>query len=197
MDIGETITESREELLEEEDMKSETTQQDKRTDGLEEEAAPLEDSDELAELEYKRNVLHEEKKRLETERREFERERREFALHKKMDLHRLEQEKQLFEMKWKLLEEELRKLVADREQFERQRKFHQHVQEHERWLRAQEQKRVVQGDGFFVGVKDSHALKKRYKDLLKIYHPDNLSGDVCTIQEINRAYDKLCNVFSC
>ena len=34
-------------------------------------------------------------------------------------------------------------------------------------------------------------LKKRYKDLLKIYHPDNASGDVQTIQEIHREYDIL------
>ena len=38
---------------------------------------------------------------------------------------------------------------------------------------------------------DEISLKKRYKDLIKIYHPDNLAGDTGTIQEINREYDKL------
>ena len=30
-----------------------------------------------------------------------------------------------------------------------------------------------------------------YRDLLKIYHPDNIGGDTYTIQEINREYDCL------
>ena len=34
-------------------------------------------------------------------------------------------------------------------------------------------------------------VKKRYKQLLKIYHPDNLCGDTETLQEINREYDRL------
>ena len=44
---------------------------------------------------------------------------------------------------------------------------------------------------FFAGVSSELALKKRYKDLIKIYHPDNISGDTNTIQEINREYDEL------
>ena len=30
---------------------------------------------------------------------------------------------------------------------------------------------------FFKGVEDTASLKKRYKALLKIYHPDNMHGD--------------------
>ena len=44
---------------------------------------------------------------------------------------------------------------------------------------------------FFVGVDNKKALKRRYKELLKIYHPDNLAGDTAMIQEINREYDRL------
>jgi len=43
----------------------------------------------------------------------------------------------------------------------------------------------------FCGVKNPLALKKRYKDLSKIFHPDNLAGDTQMIQRINREYEKL------
>ena len=43
----------------------------------------------------------------------------------------------------------------------------------------------------FVGGANKKALKRRYKELLKIYHPDNLAGDTAMIQEINREYDRL------
>ena len=50
---------------------------------------------------------------------------------------------------------------------------------------------VVRGELFFIGVESKTALKKRYKQLLKIYHPDNLCGDTETLQEINRVYHRL------
>ncbi len=44
---------------------------------------------------------------------------------------------------------------------------------------------------FFQGVNNPLALKKRYKDLIKIFHPDNLAGDKDVIQRINREYESL------
>ncbi|MDE6737819.1 MAG: J domain-containing protein, partial [Lachnospiraceae bacterium] len=44
---------------------------------------------------------------------------------------------------------------------------------------------------FFQGVSNPLSLKKRYKDLIKIFHPDNLSGDKEMIQRINREYESL------
>lgn len=126
------------------------------------------------------DLIEQKKQALRKEKREIERERR-----------KLEREQQLFEMKWKILEEELRKVADEKLQVEKQRKFYQYVTEHEERATNETSGRIVRGDLFFVGVEDKQALKKRYKDLLKIYHPDNVSGDVGTIQEINREYDKL------
>ena len=42
-----------------------------------------------------------------------------------------------------------------------------------------------------MGVGNEKSLRKRYKDLIRIYHPDNDAGDTETIQEINREYEKL------
>ena len=44
---------------------------------------------------------------------------------------------------------------------------------------------------FFRGVRTSIALKKRYKDLIKIFHPDNAAGDKEMIQRINKEYENL------
>ena len=103
----------------------------------------------------------------------------------------VEREKHLFEMKWKILEEELKKVADERMQMEKQRRFYQYVAEHEQRVTEENESKIVRGDLFFAGVSDKQGIKKRYKDLLKIYHPDNSSGDVQTIQEINREYDIL------
>ena len=44
---------------------------------------------------------------------------------------------------------------------------------------------------FFKGVTDEKGLKKRYKDLIKVFHPDNFNGDNVTLQNINREYETL------
>ena len=45
----------------------------------------------------------------------------------------------------------------------------------------------------FAGVTNPLALKKRYRDLLKIFHPDNLCGDTNMVTIINKQYEKLKN----
>ena len=101
-------------------------------------------------------------------------------------------------MKFKILEEELVKLASEKEHVQRQRDFYQKVNEYETH-HAHRQKvatsNVVKGEMFFSGVGSKQSLKKRYKDLIKIYHPDNLDGDKDTIQEINSEYNKLCAVY--
>lgn len=144
---------------------------------------------ETVELEHQRQQLKEERRQLELERREFEKEKQEFSVNKKVEDKRAEHEKQLFEMKWRVLEGELKKLAAEKAQVERQRDFYRYVNEHE--AEVYSSSRVVKGELFFCGVNNGDALKKRYKDLIKIYHPDNLNGDKNTIQEINTQYEKL------
>ena len=48
---------------------------------------------------------------------------------------------------------------------------------------------------FFQGVRNPLALKKRYKDLIKIFHPDNMAGDKEIIQRINKEYENLKGVY--
>lgn len=49
---------------------------------------------------------------------------------------------------------------------------------------------------FFKGVKNVDELKKRYHDLLKIYHPDNNAGDTDVTRKIKEEYDLLNKEFS-
>ena len=55
---------------------------------------------------------------------------------------------------------------------------------------------IVSGEMFFSGVGSKQSIKKRYRDLIKIYHPDNIDGDTETIQEINDEYNKLCAMYN-
>lgn len=146
------------------------------------------------EIEHQKKKLSDEKQKLEEERRVLDREKREFLLKKDLDENQKKQEQHLFDMKWKILEEELKKLAAEKQQIQRQKEFYSRVHEYEHAnTRSQEytSSGVIKGELFFAGVCDEDSLKRRYKDLIKIYHPDNLAGDTGTIQEINREYDKL------
>lgn len=143
-------------------------------------------------LEKAKKEFEKQKRKLEEDRRSLERDRRALIRQQEMDAARVKQEQHLFDMKWKILEEELAKLADEKLQVQRQKEFYSKVQDYEHnSTRSYTSSGVVKGELFFVGVSDESSLKKRYKDLIKIYHPDNLAGDTGTIQEINREYDKL------
>lgn len=145
--------------------------------------------DELADIKkwfFKENIrLAEEKQRLEEERKILEKTRREIKSKRSevaIEKRQLEQEQKIFEQKFQILQRELYKLAEDKK----------HLQEEkEKVKRIQKPKTVFneKTDVFFIGVDSKESLKKRYKALSKIYHPDNMNGDAKLIQEINRLYD--------
>lgn len=47
---------------------------------------------------------------------------------------------------------------------------------------------------FFRGVDNTKQLKKRYKELLKIFHPDNNGGDEQTVILIRSEYEELLDI---
>ena len=135
------------------------------------------------ELGQLRQTLKEEIAALEQKQICFEREKRDFQ-------KKRAQENQLFDLKWKLLEEEAKRLAEEESRIEQERSFYARRREEERG-NASITMEIIRGDKFFAGVTSELALKKRYTDLIKIYHPDNVSGDTDTVQEINREYDAL------
>ncbi|MBD5508686.1 MAG: hypothetical protein HDR05_11745 [Lachnospiraceae bacterium] len=44
---------------------------------------------------------------------------------------------------------------------------------------------------WFAGINNAEELKKRYRELMKIYHPDNQAGDTGAVQQIQEEYEKL------
>ena len=119
----------------------------------------------------------------------------------KIDMQALEDRQLELEKAWNdLLKEKrevdarIRTLEQQEKQFERKKKFYEHVQsnvQEEYSYGVTTTDDVVQGELFFSGVSDKKALKKRYKDLIKIYHPDGDAGDTATVAEINREYEDL------
>lgn len=134
-------------------------------------------------------LLHKERQQLEEDRRRFKQEKQEFHLRQEMEKKRIAEEKHLFQMKWKILEGELQNLAREKEDIEREKK--RYTQGAGRRQTKKTVELYPEAQMFFSGVDNMQALKKRYKELTKIYHPDNLAGDTATLQVINQAYDKL------
>lgn len=103
----------------------------------------------------------------------------------------LEKREQMFKTQWALLEHELSLFAKEREEFERKIKKQQYR------LRLENEKTIYKANGrinagmYFLGVHDELSLKKRYRDLLKLFHPDSMNGDVDAMQAINSEYIKL------
>ena len=140
-------------------------------------------------------TLSEERRELEEQRRILDREKKEFFRKVEIEDRRLEQQKSLFEMKFQILEEELIKLAAEREEIEKKKAFYDMVDDFHAKAQRQFPDNQV-GELFFRGVATQQSLKKRYKDLIKIYHPDNVDGDNSLVVEINKEYDHLCQVLA-
>lgn len=149
-------------------------------------------------LEKEKKKLEEDKKTLAAAKKAFEEALRRFEIDKtafEREQARKEsilgQQQKLFDQKWKILEAELTQLAKDKEEFELHKEFRSKVNEFNR-----KEAGVTSSDMFFSGIDNEIALRKRYKDLLKIFHPDNDCGDVDTVQVINREYDELKRKYS-
>ena len=150
------------------------------------------------EIEHDQRKLEDERHRLEMQREKLERERKDFCRQKEADAKFRAQEEYVLNMKQQVLEEELRKLADEKQHLERKREFYDRVRQYQQKQEpaVPDNRSIVKGELFFIGVQSEIALKKRYKDLVRIYHPDNVCGDTETLQEINREYDRLRTVFT-
>ena len=103
---------------------------------------------------------------------------------------RLKQDEQFFEKKMEILKNGFSQLEADRKAFEREKEAFRRGKE-DAVRKGSRHFLPEEVEVFFAGVKNQLALKKRYKDLLKIYHPDNLAGDKEMMQKISKEYEHL------
>lgn len=167
-----------------------------------EEVIKAESTEELKEIKL---WLFQENMRLEQERTELEQARNKFLdervklrdeldeLNRRtvMERKRLREENLFFEKKMAILQDGFRQLEEDRKKFEQER---QTLLKEVRERQSGEQE---PGEGSFTavqllfrGVNNPLALRKRYRDLIKIFHPDNLFGDGELAGQINKEYLK-------
>ncbi len=133
-----------------------------------------------------RKDLELERQKLMEERKQFEAEKKEFQKRQQLEEQRYAQQNRLFEMKWKILEGELKKLAQEKQQLEIEKEQYGYYQEESCGAVS-----PLHRELFFSGVDNELGMRKRYKDLLKIYHPDNIDGDTAALQMINQEYDQL------
>ncbi|MCR5502682.1 MAG: hypothetical protein K6F53_06720 [Lachnospiraceae bacterium] len=141
-------------------------------------------------LELQRKEIEELKQEIIEERRRLQEESDE--VHQKIlsERKRLKQEELFYTKKLEILKNGFQSLEADRKALEAARKqFERDQLEFSGSVR-----RVQDLDSaavLFQGVSSFMSLKKRYKDLLKIYHPDNMNGDHEMVLTINQMYEEL------
>lgn len=187
------VEEDKEDAIE--DTKAETLEE------VLESAASEEELNKLKSWLFKENVrIISAAKELEQMQEQFREEKEQFqeemkALNRKMaaERQRLKDDSLFFEKKMEILKGGFTELDMDRRRLEKE------------WARLEAEKEVMQrpvysGVGevsdLFRGVKNPLALKKRYKDLIKIFHPDNVAGDKEMIQKINIEYENLKHDFN-
>lgn len=101
---------------------------------------------------------------------------------------RLKDETLFFEKKMQILKDGFIQLDQDRKQLERERsrfELEKRGWENDNSYTTEDAAAVL-----FRKATNPLALRKRYKDLMKIFHPDNLFGDAELVQMINREYEK-------
>ncbi len=158
------------------------------------------------ELKEAKLFLFRENARLENERREmmelqdkFVKERVQFRdemnrLNHKMVIERkrMKDESLFFDKKLQILQDGFKQLDIDRRKLDKER------------ARFEMEKELLMNDitGYsgtdtpdmaavlFRGTSNFLTVRKRYKDLMKIFHPDNLCGDAELVQLINKEYEK-------
>ena len=109
------------------------------------------------------------------------------AAEKKLEMasKKLNNDKALFDQRLRILNNGFDQLNADKKKLESE------------FIRLEREKAYQREDEYdaldllFRGVNSPLTLKKRYKDLMKMFHPDCLGGDTEMVKALNRTYDRL------
>ncbi len=144
---------------------------------------------EILRLENAKTELRESEERFSQEKLQFRKEMDKLNQHTTNERRRLKEENLFFDKKMNILKAGFAQLEDDRKKFEQER------QQYLRNQRSAEQKSTAYTEGsenlaafLFRNTGNLLALRKRYKDLVKIFHPDNLFGDEEVMQAINKEY---------
>lgn len=145
-------------------------------------------------LVHERQELDDERQKFEREKREFERIKRIKEDEFRVKEDQLERKKNLFDKQWSVVEKELHRIASDKERIKKEKAY---IEREKAELRTVKKKsHEVTNGAFFVGVNSENSLKRRYRELMKIYHPDSGNGDEATMRFINKEYESLKNIFT-
>ena len=115
------------------------------------------------------------------------------ALNRKVlsERKRLKDESAFFDKKLQILQNGFLQLDMDRKKFEREKYPYEEQKKTSAYFYGGAGYTKGTVPDFFKGVNNILGVKKRYRDLLKIFHPDNLCGDSDTVLEINKQYESM------
>ena len=141
--------------------------------------------------------LRDEKFELEMEKKDFLNERentreenRRYEEHLAFKTRQLRRDEELIEQKHEVIKRGFDELNRDRQAL-----IAREEAVREREARLEENSYMLESsdvnDILFRGADNILLLKKRYKDLLKMFHPDCLGGDTEMVKALNRTYDRL------
>lgn len=102
---------------------------------------------------------------------------------------KLNNDKALFDQRLAILNNGFEQLTSDKKRIESE---YRRLEKEKSYQRENEYDAM---DLLFRGADNPLALKKRYKDLMKMFHPDNICGDADMVRLINQEYDDLCRQY--
>lgn len=148
-------------------------------------------------IQAKRDELQELNRELQDLKRKLEREKNALEIREKMIKKRFDDNEIFIAKKQKIIEDAYQQLALDRKALECERLNFEHERSKYRRQKMSASKPAQTGaydsTSFFRGVDNDMALRKRYKELLKIFHPDNKCGDTKTLLLIQTEYESLKN----
>ncbi len=155
--------------------------------------------EEQVRIQAKQDELQDFNRELQDLRRKLEREKNALELREKMIKKRFDDNEIFIAKKQKIIEDAYQQLALDRKALECERLNFEHERSKYRRQKMTGSKPAHQsyesaaydGTSFFRGVDNDMALRKRYKELLKIFHPDNECGDTKTLLLIQTEYESL------
>ncbi|MCL2253838.1 MAG: hypothetical protein FWC09_05275 [Lachnospiraceae bacterium] len=144
-------------------------------------------------VEAARNSVHQIEQKFVAERKQFQEEMKELNQKLVREKTRLKEDLAFFEKKMDILKSGFNQLDMDKRKLEKERLHF--MAEKEAGMREVSYGRYDTVEYLFRGVSSLLSLKKRYKDLIKMFHPDNVAGDHEMVLVINKYYEKRRNEY--
>lgn len=148
-------------------------------------------------IQAQQDELQDMSRELQTLKRTLEREQKALDLREKAIKKRYDDNEIFIAKKKKIIEDAYQQLALDRKALECERLNFEHEKgkyKKQRMSGARSssfEAGAYDGTCFFRGVDNELALRKRYKELLKIFHPDNKCGDTKTLLLIQTEYESI------